>query len=79
MISTHVDVVIGMSRQIETNDAITFAAAFYEALAYGKKAREAFEIAKLGLDLAQIPSSSIPKIFFRPGVDPNQLRIGAET
>ncbi len=78
MISAHVDVVIGMSHEIETNDAITFAAAFYEALAYGKKVRDAFNIAKLGLDLAHVPKSAIPQIFFGPGVDPSQLKIGLE-
>jgi hypothetical protein len=72
-ISQHVDVVIGMSQAIGDDDAISFAGAFYEALGYGKDVYTAFELAKLGIDLDQLPNGAVPELRVKPGVDPKQL------
>ncbi len=65
LLAAHVDAVIGLSQEVENSDAIAFAAAFYEALAYGKDVDQAFELAKIGLDLAEVPSTAVPKLYLR--------------
>jgi RNA polymerase sigma-70 factor (ECF subfamily) len=47
----HVDTVVGMRAKVADDDAISFSAGFYEALAYGCSVGRAFESAKVRLAL----------------------------
>jgi hypothetical protein len=44
-IADHIDCVIGMSREISDAAAVAFATAFYQALAYGRDVKTAFDLA----------------------------------
>lgn len=64
-----IDYTIGMSAAIGDSAAITFSAYFYQALAFGRSVREAFELARTQLELAGIAGSDIPRLLVRNGVD----------
>jgi len=62
-IAKAVDCVIGMSQAIGDVSSIRFAAAFYQALAFGKDVRTAFELGKNQIDLEKLPDSETPRLF----------------
>lgn len=63
-ISHHVvDYAIGMNGTIDDDPAVTFAASFYEMLAFGKSVKDAFEVAR------RVPGSDAPILFIRDGVN----------
>jgi hypothetical protein len=64
-----IDYAIGMDGVFEDNSAITFAASFYQALAFGRSVKEAFEAAKKELNVRGLPGSGIPALLVRQGVD----------
>lgn len=64
-----IDYTIGTNKAVGDRAAITFAAAFYRALAFGRSVEEAFELARLELDLTRISGSDTPELFVREGVD----------
>jgi CHAT domain-containing protein len=64
-----IDYTIGNNKAVGDQAAIAFAAAFYRALAFGRSVREAFELARLELDLFNISGSDIPELFTHEGVD----------
>ena len=64
-----IDFTVGANKEVGDRAAITFAAAFYRALAFGRSVGEAFELARLELDLVRIPGSDTPELFVREGVD----------
>ena len=68
-IAQHVDCVVGMSQEIGDADARTFAAAFYEALAYGKSVKTAFELGRNQIDLAGLEDGEVPQLLC-PNSDP---------
>lgn len=59
-IAEHVDCVIGMSRSADHRAAICFAAAFYQALGFGRTVRTAFDLAVNGLQLERLDSDGSP-------------------
>lgn len=61
-----VDYAIGMEGPIEDEAAITFAAAFYQALAFGRTVKDAFEVAN------NLAGSASPVLLIRPGIDATQ-------
>jgi hypothetical protein len=65
----HVDCAIGMCRPIGDDAAIAFAAAFYEAIGFGKSVGEAFGLGNNELMLARIPEEQTPKLEVKQGVD----------
>jgi hypothetical protein len=65
-----IDCVVGMNTAIGDKAAITFAAAFYSALGFGRSVKEAFEQGLVSLKLESIPEASTPKLLTREGVDP---------
>lgn len=71
-IAQHIDAVVGMSSAIGDQAAISFSAAFYQALAYGRDLRTAFELGCLQIDLEEIPESETPQLM-APKVDPSQI------
>jgi hypothetical protein len=67
VITTHVDVTIGMSRAIGDRAAIAFAGAFYRALGFGRSIQDAFELGVATLLLEGIPGEDIPQLITRAG------------
>jgi hypothetical protein len=54
-IANTVDCVIGISEEINDVDAVTFAAAFYRSLGYGKSVKTAIELAQNELEMLSRP------------------------
>lgn len=73
LIAEHVDVVVGTNEQIGDQDAIAFAAGFYEAVGYGRSVADAFELAKSRIALSELPDADVPVLCVRTGVDASQL------
>jgi hypothetical protein len=71
-IADHIDCVIGMTGQIEDPAAITFAAAFYQALAHGQSVEKAFNLGVNQLELEQFADAKQPKLISKVG-NPDQL------
>jgi hypothetical protein len=66
-IANHIDCVIGMSDTIGDFAAISFAAAFYQALAYGKDVKTAFELGRVQLGLQNLEEQHVPKLITEKG------------
>jgi hypothetical protein len=71
-ISSVIDYTVGNNKGVGDEAAITFAAAFYRALAFGRSVEEAFALARLELELVKMPGSDAPELFVREGVDPTE-------
>lgn len=71
-IASHIDTVIGMSTAIGDEAAISFSAAFYQALAYGRSLRTAFELACIQIDMEDIPEDETPNLI-APKVKPDEI------
>jgi len=61
-IAQHIDCVIGMSKAIGDSAAINFAKSFYQALAYGKDVKTAFELGCTQIDMANLNEQDTPKL-----------------
>ena len=72
-VAAHVDVAIGMTASIDDEAARVFAAQLYSAIGFGRSVQQAFEQARLELQLEGLPGADIPELFARAGVDPNQV------
>ena len=68
-IAQHIDCVVGMSEEIGDTDARAFAAAFYEALAYGRSVRTAFDLGRNRIDLYGLKDEDVPQLL-APNSDP---------
>jgi hypothetical protein len=64
-----IDFTIAMNSTIGAETAVVFASHFYQGLAFGRSVIEAFELAKLQLELVGINESKTPELFVRQGVD----------
>jgi hypothetical protein len=64
-----IDYVVGMNKEVGDKMAISFAGAFYQALAFDRTVTEAFELAKNELDLVRLSGADIPELFVRAGAD----------
>ncbi len=67
-----IDYTIGMNKEVGDKMAINFASAFYQALAFDRTVPEAFELAKLEVDLEGLKGSDIPQLFIRPDTNGNK-------
>ena len=76
-ISQHIDTVVGMSTAIGDRAAISFSAAFYQALAYGRDLNTAFELGCLQIDLDNIPESETPKLI-APKANPKAIYLASK-
>ena len=77
-IAESIPCVVGLSRAISDPAAIAFAAGFYEALAFGKTVKEAFDLGVIQLELANpkdTVSGSGLLLMSRADVDPATLRL----
>jgi len=70
-----VDFAVGMKEPISDDAAITFAGAFYRALAYSLPVRQAFDHGVTALLLERIPEENVPKLHVRPGADANDILV----
>jgi DNA-binding NarL/FixJ family response regulator len=61
-IAGHVDCVIGMSKAIGDLPAIRFAEAFYQALAFGKNVKTAFDLGCAQINLENLGEQDTPKL-----------------
>jgi hypothetical protein len=61
-IAQHIDCVIGMSKAIGDAAAISFAAAFYQALGYGRSVKAAFDLGCAQIDLENLDEQDTPKL-----------------
>jgi len=68
-----IDCAVGMNQAIGDDAAITFAAAFYQAIGFGRSVKVAFESGKAALLLDGIPEENTPVLVFRAGVDPDKV------
>jgi hypothetical protein len=61
-IAQHIDCVVGMSKAIGDTAAISFAAAFYQALGYGRNVKTAFDLGCAQIDLENLDEQDTPKL-----------------
>lgn len=71
-VAAHIDCVVGMSAAISDAAALEFAAAFYQALAYGRSVAAAFDLACNRIDLANLSEADTPKLL-AIGIDPAEI------
>jgi hypothetical protein len=71
-LAEEIDCVIGMSDAIGDEASIRFAAAFYQALGYGRDVKTAFGLGCLQIDLANLQQGEIPQLLATRG-DPAQV------
>lgn len=67
-----IDFAVGMTDTIGDTAAITFAAAFYQALGFGRSVKAAFDSGITALMLDGIPEEQTPILLVRKGVDPSK-------
>lgn len=74
-IAEHVDVVVGMSNEIDDDAAIAFAEAFYQALGYGQDAQTAFDLGRSQIRLAGLTDADVPTLLTRAGIDARRVTL----
>jgi hypothetical protein len=71
-IAESIDCVIGMSRAISDPSAISFAAAFYQGLGYGRSIKNSFDLGCSQIDLEGLSEENTPKLISLR-VDPDTI------
>ncbi len=61
-IAQHIDCVVGMSDAIGDQAAISFAAAFYQALGYGRDVKTAFDLGCVQIDMENLRDQDVPQL-----------------
>ena len=61
-IAQYIDCVVGMSKAVGDLAAIGFAAAFYQALGFGRNVKTAFDLGCLQIDLEKLDEQDTPKL-----------------
>jgi len=61
-IAKNIECVVGMSDSVNDRSAINFSYSFYQALAYGRSVRTAFDLGCLQIDLKKLSSSEVPRL-----------------
>ncbi len=69
-ITENIDCAIGMNDAIGDRAAIKFAAAFYQAIGFGRSIQDAFYLGKTALLLEGIPEEDTPTLVTRKEVNP---------
>ncbi|MEA5622447.1 CHAT domain-containing protein [Nostoc sp. UHCC 0251] len=62
-IAQYIDSVVGMSKAIKDESAISFATAFYQALGYGRDLKTAFDLGRVQIDLENLDEQDTPQLF----------------
>ena len=73
-----IDYTIGMKKEIGDKMAISFAGAFYQALAFDRSVSEAYQLAKVEVDLSRLAGSDIPQLFVRRGTNVKKPFLGED-
>src|SRR5262245_19950902 len=68
-LSEVIDYTVGTSKAVYDKSAVAFAATFYRVLAFGRSVRDAFDLAKLQINMNGLSGSDIPVLKVREGVD----------
>jgi hypothetical protein len=71
-IAEHIDCVIGMSSSIMDDSAISFAASFYQALAYGKSVNDSYQLGRIQIDMENLDEGDIPQLLCKK-LNANQI------
>lgn len=71
-IAQHIDCVVGMSKAIQDQSAISFAASFYQALAYGKSVQVAYDLGCIQIDMENLNQEDVPQLL-SPNTDPHSV------
>jgi len=71
----HVECVIGMSKEVDRDSAIKFAAGFHASLARGDSIAKACKFGRAAISSNSLPDESVPMIRCREGVDPGTLTL----
>ena len=61
-IAQHIDCVVGMSKAIGDQAAISFASSFYQALGYGRDLQTAFDLGCLEIDMENLKEQDTPQL-----------------
>ncbi len=61
-IANHIDCVIGMSKAVGDLSSISFSAAFYQALGFGRDVKTAFDLGCIEIDLEGLNDEDIPNL-----------------
>jgi CHAT domain len=72
-IAEHIECVVGMTTAISDAAAISFAAKFYQALAYGKSVQDAFKLGCVQTDMEGLDEQDTPKLLHAPHCDPSNV------
>jgi len=72
-IAEHIDCVIGMSDKIDDRAATAFAAAFYQALGFGRDVQTAFNLGCIQIDMGGLEDADKPKLIAK-NVDPSTVK-----
>ena len=72
-IAQHIDCVVGMSKAISDRAAISFAAKFYQALAYTKSVKDAYMLGCVQTDMEGLDEQYTPKLLHAPHCDPGKV------
>lgn len=64
-IAEHIDCVVGMTRAVGDAAAISFSAAFYQALGYGKAIKTAFDLGCIQIGLENLRDEDAPRLISR--------------
>lgn len=67
-IAEHIDFVVGMRSSVTDVAACEFAAAFYQAIAYGKSIKTAFQLGVNAIQLEGLVGEDSPKLHIRTGI-----------
>jgi hypothetical protein len=78
-IARKIDFVIGMDGEISFEAARAFSGSFYQALAFGRSMKDAFEIAKAELNIRGFEGAEVPVLLIRPGVRESESLLNHET
>lgn len=70
LVDSIVPFAIGMSEEINDNDAIVYAAKFYAAIADGQSIASSDRIGRVALELSGLPGSDLPTLSWASGSDP---------
>lgn len=72
-IAEHIECVVGMSKAIGDNSAISFSKAFYQALGFGRNIKTAFDLGCVQIDLESLDDQDIPRLLSLRH-EPNTIR-----
>lgn len=71
-ISRTIDYTVGTNDVVGDRAAVSFAAAFYRALSFGRSVHDAVELGKNNIEMLRQSGSDAPELLTREGVDPTE-------